>query len=274
MPRAINGAVELEFDTLGDPRNPAILMVNGLGAQMTRWPGLSESLARRGYHVVRVDNRDVGLSTWPEQPYALSDMARDAVAVLDAAKVARAHVAGVSLGGMIAQRMAIDHPDRVLSMTSIMASTGADLGPLTAPEVIQAQSQPSPDPRTDWEGFLVETMRRARLIGSRVCGFTDEQLRQRERSAFERAYNPAGLARQRQAAASDGDRTKALGRLKIPVVVLHGEDDPLVSVRAGRATAEAIPGAELRVVPGMGHDVPPGLYDVFVDAIVSAVRRA
>ena len=215
MPRATNGAVELEFETLGDARNPTILMVNGLGAQMTRWPGLSEALAQRGHHVIRYDNRDVGLSTWPEQPYALRDMAGDAVAVLDAANVRRAHIAGVSLGGMIVQRLAINHPERVLSMTSIMSSTGANLGPLTAPEVIQAQSRPAPDPKADWDAFVADAIRRARLIGSRVNGFTDEQLRLRERSAFERAYNPAGLVRQRQAIASDGDRTEALGRLTI-----------------------------------------------------------
>jgi pimeloyl-ACP methyl ester carboxylesterase len=273
MPRTSNGAVELEFESLGDDSAEVVLLVNGLGAQMTRWPGLSEALAARGYRVVRFDNRDVGRSTWPQTPYTLSDMAADAIAVLDAANVRRAHVAGVSLGGMIAQRMAIDFPDRVLSMTSIMSATGADLGPLSTPEVSASLARPLPDPRADLEGYLAHSVERARAIGSRLNAFTDEEIRERDRSAFERGYNPAGLARQREAIAADGDRTQALGRLEIPVVVLHGEDDPLVAVRAGRATAEAIPGAELRIVPGLGHDVPPGFYNEFVDAIVAAARR-
>jgi pimeloyl-ACP methyl ester carboxylesterase len=274
MPRTRNGSIELEYETLGDPRNETILLVNGLGAQMTRWPGLSEALVARGYHVARFDNRDVGLSTWPEKSYTLMDMASDAIAVLDAAKVQRAHVAGVSLGGMIAQRIAISFPERVLSLTSIMSATGANLGALSTPEVNAALAQPQPDPRIDMEGYLAESVRRARVIGSRVNGFTDDEIRDRDRAAFERGYNPGGTVRQREAIAADGDRTEALSRLKIPVVVLHGEDDPLVSVRAGRATADAIPGAELRIVLGMGHDVQPGLYSEFVEAILAAARKA
>lgn len=273
MPRTTNGAVELEFEVLGDAAAEVILLVNGLGAQMTRWPGLSEALVERGYRVVRFDNRDVGLSTWPQTSYALSDMASDAIAVLDAADVRRAHVAGVSLGGMIAQRLAIDFPDRVLSLTSIMSATGADLGPLSTPEVNAALGQPMPDPRNDLEGYLAASVERARVIGSRRNAFTDAEIRERDLLAFQRGYNPAGSIRQRQAIAADGDRTEALGRLEIPVVVLHGEDDPLVAVAAGRATAEAIPGAELRIVPGMGHDVTPRFYGEFVDAIVAAARK-
>jgi pimeloyl-ACP methyl ester carboxylesterase len=273
MPRTRNGAVDLEFESLGDDGAEVILLVNGLGAQMTRWPGLSEALVESGYRVVRFDNRDVGLSTWPEAPYTLRDMAADAIAVLDAVNVARAHVAGVSLGGMIAQRLAIDFPDRVLSLTSIMSATGADLGPLSTPEVNAALAQPLPDPRADLEGYLAQSVERARTSGSRLTAFTDAEIRDRDRLAFQRGYNPAGLARQRQAIVADGDRTEALARLKIPVVVLHGADDPLVSVRAGRATAEAIPGAELRIVPGMGHDVTPGFYREFVDAILAAASQ-
>lgn len=274
MARAINGPVELKYETLGDGAAESILLLNGLGAQMTRWPGLSEALVAEGYRVVRFDNRDVGHSTWPLSPYTLADMAADAVAVLDAAGVRSAHVAGVSLGGMIAQRLATDFPDRVLSLTSIMSATGADLGPLSAPEVTAALAEPLPDPRTDLEAYLAKSVERARVIGSRTHPFTDAEIRDRDRLAYRRGYNPAGILRQRAAIAADGDRTAALGGLKIPVVVLHGEDDPLVAVRAGRATAEAIPGAELRIVPGMGHDVTPGFYGEFVGAILVAARKA
>jgi pimeloyl-ACP methyl ester carboxylesterase len=154
-----------------------------------------------------------------------------------------------------------------------MSATGANLGPQSTAEVNASLAQPLPDPRADLEGYLAQSVGRARAIGSRVNAFTDEEIRDRDRLAFQRGYNPAGLARQRAAIVADGDRTQALGRLEIPVVVLHGEDDPLVAVRAGRATAAAIPGAELRIVAGLGHDVPPGFYGEFIDAIVAAASK-
>lgn len=275
MPRARNGAVEIEHQTFGDGASETILLVNGLGSQMTRWPeDFCQRLAGRGYRVIRYDNRDTGLSTWPTEAYSLADMARDGMAVLDAAGVDRAHIAGVSMGGMIVQRMAIDHPGRVLSMTSIMSAPGAR-GTLTStPEAMAVLDTPPPDPKADFEAFVAHGVKNARTIGSPGYPWPEDALRARVESEYRRAFNPAGVARQRAAIMADGDRTPELGKLKIPVVVLHGTDDPLVQPVGGETTAAAIPGAELRMIPGMGHDLPPGLYDTFIDAICAAAARA
>jgi pimeloyl-ACP methyl ester carboxylesterase len=228
----------------------------------------------KGYRAIRYDNRDTGLSTWPTAAYAMADMANDGIAVLDAAGVGRAHIAGVSMGGMIVQRMAIDHPDRVLSMTSIMSAPGAQGTLMSTPEASAVLNNPPPDPKADFEAFVANGVRNARVIGSPAYPWTDGELRERAIAEYRRAFNPAGVARQMAAIRADGDRTPALGKLKIPVVVLHGADDPLVQPIGGEATAAAIPGAELRMIPGMGHDLPPGLYDLFVDAITAAAARA
>ena len=275
MPRARNGDVEIEWQSFGDDRPETILLVNGLGSQMTRWPeAFCEKLVARGYRAIRFDNRDTGLSTWPERKYALKDMADDAVAVLDAAGVKQAHIAGVSMGGMIVQRIALDHPDRVLSMTSIMSTTGAADAFRSTPEAEAVLNVPPPDPKADFEAFVADRMANARTIGSPAHPWTDEENRARVIAEYRRAFNPAGVARQMTAVRADGDRTQALKGLSLPVVVLHGADDPLLMKVGGEATAAAIPGAELRIVPGMGHDLPPGLYDTFVDAITAAASRA
>jgi pimeloyl-ACP methyl ester carboxylesterase len=275
MPKARNGAVEIEYQSFGDDGPETILLVNGLGSQMTRWPeAFCERLVARGYRTIRYDNRDTGLSTWPAEAYTLADMARDGIAVLDAAGVRRAHIAGVSMGGMIVQRMAIDHPDRILSMTSIMSAPGAP-GTLTStPQAAAVLNTPPPDPKADFQAFLENAVKNARTIGSPSYPWPEDALRARAEAEYRRGFNPAGVARQRAAIMADGDRTAALARLSIPVVVLHGADDPLVQPVGGEATAAAIPGAELRMVPGMGHDLPPGLYDTFVDAICAAASRA
>ncbi|MFZ5720485.1 MAG: alpha/beta fold hydrolase [Pseudomonadota bacterium] len=275
MPRARNGAVEIEYETFGDGQPETILLVNGLGSQMTRWPvEFCERLVARGYRVIRFDNRDTGLSSWPTEAYTLADMARDGIAVLDAAGVARAHIAGVSMGGMIVQRIAIDHPDRVLSMTSIMSAPGARGTLMSTPEAMAVLDVPPPDPKADFEAFLAHGLKNAETIGSPGYPWPDGALRARVEAEYRRAFNPPGVARQRAAIMADGDRTPQLARLTIPVVVLHGTDDPLVQPVGGETTAAAIPGAELRMIPGMGHDVPPGLYDTFVDAICAAAARA
>jgi pimeloyl-ACP methyl ester carboxylesterase len=275
MPRARNGLVELEWQSFGDERPETVLLANGLGSQMTRWPeAFCEKLVARGYRAIRYDNRDTGLSTWPTEAYTLKDMAQDGVAVLDAAGVRQAHVAGVSMGGMIVQRMALDHPGRVLSMTSIMSTTGAADAFKSTPEAAAVLNTPPPDPKADFEAFVADRMANARTIGSPAYPWTDEENRARVVAEYRRAFNPQGVARQMAAVRADGDRTAALRGLKLPVVVLHGADDPLLMPVGGEATAAAIPGAELRIVPGMGHDLPPGLYDVFVDAITAAAARA
>lgn len=275
MPRAVNGDVEIEYQTFGDDQPEAILLVNGLGSQMTRWPeAFCGKLVARGYRAIRFDNRDTGLSTWPTQAYTLKDMASDGVAVLDAAGVGRAHIAGVSMGGMIVQRLALDHPGRVLSMTSIMSTTGAADAFRSTPEAAAVLNVPPPDPAADFEAFVQNRMANARTIGSPAYPWTDEENRARVIAEHRRAFNPVGVARQRKAVEADGDRTAALAGLTIPVVVLHGADDPLLMKVGGEVTAAAIPGAELRIIPGMGHDLPPGLYDTFVDAITAAAARA
>lgn len=274
MPRARNGIVELEYESFGEGRE-TILLVNGLGSQMTRWPkAFCNLLVERGYRTIRMDNRDTGLSTWPTSDYTMADMGCDAVAVLDAVGARKAHIAGVSMGGMIVQRMAIDHPDRILSMTSIMSAPGAR-GTLTStPEAMAVLNVAPPDPTSDFEAFIAHSVANARTIGSPAYPWDGEDLRTRAVTEYRRAFNPPGVARQRTAIVADGDRTSGLNGLNIPVVVLHGTDDPLVQPIGGETTAAAIPGAELRMIPGMGHDMPPGLYDVFLDAILSAVSRA
>lgn len=275
MPKARNGAVEIEYETFGDGQPQTVVLVNGLGSQMTRWPAeFCERLAARGYRAIRFDNRDTGLSTWPTAAYTLADMARDAVAVMDAAGVRQAHIAGVSMGGMIVQRMAIDHPDRVLSMTSIMSSPGAPGTLASTPEAAAVLNDPPPDPSADFEAFVANAVKNAEIIGSPAYPWPPGGLRERAIAEHRRAFNPAGVGRQRQAIGADGDRTAALGKLRMPVVVLHGADDPLLLPIGGEATAAAIPGADLRIVPGMGHDLPPALFDLVIDAICAAASRA
>jgi pimeloyl-ACP methyl ester carboxylesterase len=275
MPRAKNGDVEIEYESFGDSQPETILLVNGLGSQMTRWPeAFCEKLVAKGYRAIRFDNRDTGLSAWPTEAYTLADMARDGIAVLDAAGVKKAHIAGVSMGGMIVQRIALDHPDRVLSMTSIMSTTGAQDAFRSTPEAAAVLNLPPPDPTADFEAFVRNRMANAVTIGSPAYPWTDEENRERAISEYRRTFNPRGVLRQRNAVGADGDRTAALKGLKLPVVVLHGAEDPLLMKVGGEATAAAIPGAELRIIPGMGHDLPPGLYDIFVDAITAAASRA
>jgi pimeloyl-ACP methyl ester carboxylesterase len=275
MPKARNGSVEIYYETFNDHHPQAILLINGLGAQLNRWPeAFCNLLGARGYRTIRMDNRDVGLSTWCEgQKYSLSDMVNDCIAVLDAAGVKQAHIAGVSMGGFLVQKLAIEHRSRVLSMTSIMSATGSTSLKST-PEAAAILGAPMPNPATDFEAWLEQSMKSQRIIESPGYLWTDDELRERCAYEVKRAYNPYGVARQRAAIMADGDRTPDLNRLDLPTVVLHGTDDPLVMPIGGEATAKAIKGAELRMVPGMGHNLPPGLYGVFVDAILAAVRRA
>lgn len=277
MPRAHANGIEIEYETFGPVDAPPILLINGLGSQMTRWPApFCEKLVARGYRAIRFDNRDVGLSTWFQSGdrYTLSDMAADAMGLLDHLKIDRAHIVGVSMGGMIAQTVAIEHPQRTLSLTSIMSATGAP-GTLDAtPDAAAVLTQPAPDPATDEEAFVAHGMKNARIIGSPAYPWADGPLRERVLSEMRRAYNPKGVQRQRAAIGASGDRTEKLKTLNVPTVVLHGEEDPLVPKAGGLATAAAIPGAELRLIPGMGHDLPEPLYDTIIDAIVAAAERA
>ena len=271
MPKARNGAVELEYQAFGDPAGEAVLLINGLGSQMTRWPEpFCDLLVKRGLFAIRFDNRDTGLSTWCEgESYTTDDMADDGAAVLDAVGKRQAHIVGVSMGGMIAQVFAANYPARTLSMTSIMSNTGNPDAPPPNVELLNARPLDPSDP-----GFIADTVARAEAIGSPGYPWPPGALGARARAEADRAFNPPGIQRQMAAIRAGGDRRPKLATIKAPTVVLHGADDPLVPVAGGRDTADNIPGAELRVVPGMGHDLPPALYDIFIDTISRAIERA
>jgi len=296
MPQAKANGITLEYDIHGPASGEPTLLIMGLGAQMTRWPlPFIEMLAERGLRVIRFDNRDVGLSERiesggvpdltkvmgalmqgqkPDVPYRLDDMAADAVGLLDALGIARAHIVGASLGGMVAQLVAADHPDRVLSLTSIMSTTGNRELPPAKPEAMAVLNNRGPDPTVDIEGYLAHAVTGARAIGSPGYPADDAGVRERSLNDFRRSYYPVGFARQYAAAAASADRRPKLAGITAPTVVIHGDADPLVPVEGGRDTAANVPGAELRVVPGMGHDFPPALFETIADGIMRAVERS
>ncbi|GAA2507749.1 alpha/beta hydrolase [Streptomyces thermolineatus] len=290
MARARANGTELEYDTFGDPADPALLLVMGLGMQMTAWQeSFCTALAGRGFFVVRHDNRDAGLSTAFDDappvdfsavrpgdrstvPYLLEDMAADSAGLLDALGVPAAHVVGASMGGMICQQLAVDHPSRVLSLCSIMSTTGdpsvGRADPKVASHVLFSAPAPDREAVIDWNVRTLE------LIGSPRYPVDEEVLRRMTADAFDRSYRPAGTARQLAAIMASPDRTGALGSVTVPTLVVHGEEDPLIHVSGGEATAAAVPGAELLLLPGMGHDLPVQLEETVADAIARNASRA
>ena len=294
MPRASANGIEFEYDITGADDGEPMLLIMGLGGQMTRWPqAFLDKLAARGLRVIRFDNRDIGLSTklegvpdfpamfkamaegrTPDVPYLLDDMAADAAGLLDALGIARAHIVGASLGGMVAQLVAADHPERTLSLTSIMSTTGNRSLPPSSPEAIAVLNDRGPDPLQDLEGYLDHAVKGAYVVGSPGYPPDAAATRERIRGDFERSYSPLGFMRQYAAAAASGDRRPKLATITAPTVVIHGAADPLVPLAGGQDTAASIPGAELRVIEGMGHDFPPALFDTVVEAIMVAVQRA
>jgi len=293
MPQTTHNGITLEYETHGNPANPALLLIMGLGAQLTLWPiELVDALVERGYYVIRHDNRDIGLSTkfteagvpdmqgvvmalmggkTPDVPYTLSDMAADAVAVLDAVGVKQAHIAGASMGGMIAQLVAIEHPGRVLSLTSIMSSTGNPMLPPARPEAMAALMAPV-DPLAGLETILERGAMVSKAIGSPGFPADPARLLANVTRDFKRSFHPTGPLRQMAAIMADGDRRARLKSVTAPTLVIHGADDPLVPVEAGRDTAEAIPGAKIVEIPGMGHDLPPPLVETIADAIAGHAK--
>jgi pimeloyl-ACP methyl ester carboxylesterase len=279
--------LEFEYDTFGDPGGVPLLLVMGLGAQMISWDeSLCELLAGRGFRVIRFDNRDVGLSTRFDHlgtpdifavlegreraPYTLQDMTADAGGVLDALGVPAAHVVGASMGGFIVQQLAIDQPERVLSLTSIMSAPGGMAQNTPAsPEASEALMRPPPEDR---EGMIEHGVWVARITNGPL--FDEAYARHRRTLAVDRAVSVAGTRRQLAAVAASGSREAALGRLSVPALVIHGEADPLLPVENGRRTAEAIPGARLLVLAQMGHDLPRQLWPEIVDAITETARQA
>jgi pimeloyl-ACP methyl ester carboxylesterase len=283
------GELEICYETFGNPDDPALLLVMGLGTQMIGWPdGFCAALAARGLHVIRYDNRDVGRSTHLRQhrpptikqlllrdrsaaAYSLADMADDGIGLLDRLGIERAHVAGASMGGMIAQTMAARHPDRVLSLASIMSNTGHRWKGMPGLRVYPIFMRRPADNR---EGAVESTVSTFRLIGSPGFPFEEDELRRVAQLSYERGYNPAGTARQLAAILAAGDRTPELRRITAPTVVIHGTRDRMVRPSGGRETAKAIPGSRLVEIDGMGHDLPPGVWGRIIDAVVSNIERA
>ncbi|MGZ3404964.1 MAG: alpha/beta fold hydrolase [Polyangia bacterium] len=275
MPRALVNGIELEYDTLlppnGDTHAPPLLMIMGLASQMIVWPDeLRQLLAARGFKVIRFDNRDVGLSTKPATGYTLDDMADDAAGLLDALDLPSAHVVGASMGGYLAQLLALRHPRRVRSLCIIMSSTGArDVG-LPAPDILPMLLQPLP---TERDAYIEHRVRISRRLSSTTYPFDEPRMRALAGAAFDRCFFPLGGQRQLAAVMAAPDRTARLAELRVPTLILHGADDPIVAPSGGEALARAIPGAELRVFAGMGHDLPAALWPTFADAIAENARR-
>lgn len=287
---SVSTGVELCYRTYGDPSDEPMLLVMGLGSPLTWWdPVLCSLLAARGYFVITFDNRDVGRSTKVagrvtrgtlvraflgapvHAPYSLSDLARDACALLDDLGIERAHVVGVSMGGMIAQTMAIEEPARVLSLTSIMSTTGKHTVGWQHPLVFPALLRPiHPGRQAYVDGSVVMD----RLIGSPGYHRPEERTRQIAGETFDRGISPSGTTRQMLAVLTQPNRSERLHDVRVPTLVIHGLADRMVHVSGGRATAAAVPGAELILVEGMGHDLPPELFETFVDAIDRTARRA
>jgi pimeloyl-ACP methyl ester carboxylesterase len=292
MPKAQANGMELEYDTTGDPGAPPLLLVMGLGAQMIAWDDeLCERLAAAGFFVIRFDNRDAGLSTKVasadgfdvmgaigaalsgqpvDAPYLLTDMADDAFGLLDHLGIERAHVVGASMGGMIAQTMAITRPERVATLTSIMSTTGnRDVGAAT-PEAMALLMARPPSTRDE---YIANAVSSSRLLHGSVLPFDEARAADRAAASFDRCFHPQGVGRQLVAIIASGDRTEALAGVDVPTLVVHGDADPLVGHSGGVATAEAVPGAQLLTIEGMGHDLPVDAWDQVVGAIVAHTAK-
>jgi pimeloyl-ACP methyl ester carboxylesterase len=281
--------VELCYETFGDRSDPALLLIMGLATQMIAWDtAFCRLLAEHGFFVIRFDNRDCGRSTsitgserirrrqllrrnGATPPYRLEDMADDTAGLLDQLGIEAAHVTGASMGGMVAQLLAIRHPERVLSLVSMMSTTGNPRVGRPSPRLIPILLRRLP---RDRDAYIRAFKRTARAIGSPRFPGAAEQLRALAEASFERGINPPGTARQLAAILAARDRTEELRRLRIPACVIHGQADRLVNPSGGRATAAAIPGAELVIIEGMGHDLPPEVWPRLVEAIVSTARHA
>ena len=290
-----NAPLHIEYESLGDPSHPAIVLIMGLGMQLMAWPDtFCQQLVARGYRALRFDNRDCGLSGRApgkkranlllamaasalglpvRTPYTLDDMAGDAIGLMDRLGIAQAHIVGASMGGMIAQVLAAKFPQRVLSLTSIMSSSGyRKVSKPTKPARKVLLSRPT-DPK-DPESVIEYMVEMFGVIGSPAYPSSKDELRSRIGRSVRRAYEPAGTARQLLAIIASGDRRKLLRTITAPTLVIHGADDPLVPLAAGRDTAQNIPGASLMVIDGMGHDFPEGLMPRLAQAIADHCDRS
>ncbi|MHA2304452.1 MAG: alpha/beta fold hydrolase [Candidatus Hodarchaeales archaeon] len=281
--------IDIVFDTFSikSTSSPALLLIMGLGSQMILWDEIfCKELASKGYYIIRYDNRDTGLSTKfddaevpnpmelfqkvmqgvePETPYKLLDMAKDAVGLLDALGIDSAHIVGASMGGMIAQTVAIHFPERVKTLTSIMSSTGNPELPQPEPEAMAILVTPPPASR---EENIENSLKTWNLLNGSVYPLDEDQIRLRSAKAFDRSFYPQGTARQLAAILASGSRNEELQKINIPTLVIHGDIDPLVPVEAGRDTANMIPNAKLLIIEGMGHNIPPQIAPQIIEAIV------
>lgn len=272
MPNARANGVELEYDTFGDPADAPLLLISGLGVQMIGWDQqFCELLASPGFHVIRYDNRDVGLSTWMDggPGYTLDDMAADAAGLLKALGIPAAHIVGASMGGFIAQLVALNHPERVLTLTSMISGPGGEDEVQPTPQAMALLMTLVPETRQ--ERIDLGLRAKKELLGP-ADPFDESYERARVSAAVDRAYHPAGFVRQLQAIGAASSRLSRLAELRIPALVVHGDADILVPVENGRLVAAAIPGARLLEIPGMGHDVPRRVWPQVADAIAELAR--
>jgi pimeloyl-ACP methyl ester carboxylesterase len=260
---ARNGDVDLHYEVFGDPKDPTLLLVNGLGSQCINYDDQwCRLFCHEGFRVVRFDNRDVGLSSKLDgRDYSLADMGDDAVAVLDAIGCEKAHVMGCSMGGMIVQRLAIDHRDRLLSVTSVMSRTG-EPGYGESSEAALAFLMAPPAPSRS--AYIDRQVAALHVYGSKPEWLDEEAIRDRAAAAYDRCFCPAGVGRQMSAVMHDGSRADALTKVDLPVLVIHGSRDTLIDPSGGRHTAAVIPGARYFEIEGMGHDYPPPVWNEWV----------
>jgi len=293
MPQLHVNNLQIEYDTFGEPGADPLLLIMGLGTQMTAWsPDFCNALAAHGHYVIRFDNRDIGLSTKFDNakapsrlryvmnhlfrtslqaPYSLEDMASDAAGVLEALDIGSAHVVGASMGGMIAQLVTVRYPQRVRSLTSLMSSSGDRHLPKPRPDVVHHMFESRPE-TGDAEAMLKHVIKTAKLISSPRYPRSDEQWRELIAAALQRSFYPMGFARQMAAVIADGSRVQRLKTIDTPTLVIHGSEDPLIPVECGVDTARHIKGARLEIIEGMGHDIPPQLVGTLTELIAGHTR--
>ncbi|MHA2284060.1 MAG: alpha/beta fold hydrolase [Promethearchaeota archaeon] len=293
MPKANANNIKIEYETFGNASDKPLLLVNGLGSQMINWDeGFIQLLVDRGFYVIRFDNRDVGLSTKIDEagvpnmmdaymaiqagkpydpPYSVEDMADDAVGLLDALKIEKAHVCGVSMGGMIVQVLTYRHPTRVLSLTSIMSSTGNPDIPRGDPEVGRVMATPAP---SDRDGYIEYYIKLRRLLHGTKFPYDEAKHREHSGRAYDRSFYPPGISRQSLAIMANGNRTSKLASITVPTLVIHGSDDPVIRVEGGKDTHEAIHGSKLLIIDGMGHSLPPETWEKISNAIEGIAAKS
>ena len=296
MPKAKANNIEIEYGTFGDSSSKPLLLVMGLGDQMIGWEEeFCEKLVDKGFYVIKFDNRDVGLSTKFEEagvphgkdimkaidswrrgkevqaPYKMEDMADDAIGLLDALNIDKAHICGVSMGGSIVQEMAIKYPSRVLSLISIMSSTGRGDLPQPKPEAMKLYMTPIPEER---DGYIEYSVNLERVLHGPGFPFDEERVREIAAKSYDRSFYPQGTVRQLIAGFASGSRKVKLASVNVPTLVIHGGDDPIVPLEGGKDTAESIPGAELLIIEGMGHELPPEAWPQIIDAISANADKA